>query len=75
MNHLLDHEIDLSAFDARFKNDDTGASAFPPAMLLKIGGSEGLATLFREATRFATFSYGNPTRIWQFFGPPKTACF
>ena len=36
LNHLLDHEIDLSAFDARFKNDDTGASAFPPAMLLKV---------------------------------------
>ena len=36
LNRLLDHEIDLSAFDARFKNDDTGASAFPPAMLLKV---------------------------------------
>jgi hypothetical protein len=36
LNHLLDHEIDLSAFDARFNNDDTGASAFPPAMLLKV---------------------------------------
>ena len=36
LNHLLDHEIDLSAFDARFKNDDTGASAFPPAVLLKV---------------------------------------
>lgn len=36
LNHLLDHEIDLSAFDARFANDDTGASAYPPAMLLKV---------------------------------------
>jgi hypothetical protein len=36
LNHLLDHEIDLSAFDARFNNDDTGATAFPPAMLLKV---------------------------------------
>ena len=36
LNHLLDHEIDLSAFDARFNNDDTGASAYPPAMLLKV---------------------------------------
>jgi len=32
----LDHEIDLSAFDARFNNDECGASAYPPAMLLKI---------------------------------------
>jgi len=35
-NHLLDHEIDLSGFDERFSNDDTGASAYPPAMLLKV---------------------------------------
>ena len=33
LNHLLDREIDLSAFDARFSNDEVGASAYPPAML------------------------------------------
>ncbi len=27
LNHLLDHEIDLSHFDKRFKNDLVGASA------------------------------------------------
>ena len=32
LNHQLDHEIDLSHFDERFKNDLVGASAFPPAM-------------------------------------------
>jgi transposase len=36
LNHLLDHAIDLSAFDARFKNDDTGAPAYPPKLLLKV---------------------------------------
>lgn len=36
LNHLLDHEIDLSRFDARFCNDTTGAAAYPPAMLLKV---------------------------------------
>ena len=36
LNHLLDHEIDLTGFDARFRNDITGATAYPPAMLLKI---------------------------------------
>ena len=36
LDHLLDHEVDLSALDARFKNDATGASAYPPAMLLKV---------------------------------------
>jgi transposase len=36
MNHLIDHELDLSGFDARFCNDATGAAAYPPAMLLKV---------------------------------------
>ena len=36
LNHLLDHELDLTAFDARFNNDATGAPAYPPAMLLKV---------------------------------------
>lgn len=36
LNHLLDHAIDLSYFDARFRNDLTGALAYPPAMLLKV---------------------------------------
>ena len=36
LNHLLDHEIDLSHFDARFRNDATGAPAYPPALLLKV---------------------------------------
>jgi transposase len=36
LNYLFDHEIDVSAFDALFNNDDTGASALPPAMLLKV---------------------------------------
>ena len=36
LNHLLDHEIDLTGFDAKFCNDATGATAYPPTMLLKI---------------------------------------
>jgi transposase len=36
LNHLVDRELDLSRFDARYKNDLTGASAYPPAMLLKV---------------------------------------
>lgn len=36
LHHLLDHEVDLAHFDARFKNDATGAPAYPPAMLLKV---------------------------------------
>ena len=36
LHHLLEHAIDLSAFDARFRNDTTGATAYPPALLLKV---------------------------------------
>jgi transposase len=36
VNHLLDEAIDLSAFDERFRNDETGAPAYPPRMLLKV---------------------------------------
>jgi hypothetical protein len=36
LNHLIDHELDLTGFDSRYKNDLTGAAAYPPAMLLKV---------------------------------------
>ena len=36
LHHLLDHAVDLSHFDARFRNEDTGAPAYPPALLLKV---------------------------------------
>ena len=36
LHHLVEHELDLSHFDARFQNDETGAPAFPPAMLLQV---------------------------------------
>ncbi len=33
---LIDHEMDLSEFDQRFRNDEGGAPAYAPALLLKI---------------------------------------
>ena len=36
IHHLLDREIDLSGLDARYRNDATGAAAYPPATLLKL---------------------------------------
>ncbi len=36
LNYLVDHQLDLSRFDTRYKNDLTGASAYPPGMLLKV---------------------------------------
>jgi hypothetical protein len=35
--HLFEHELDLSALNARFRNDETGASAYDPRVMLKIG--------------------------------------
>jgi transposase len=36
LHHLLEHAIDLAPFDARFRNDATGAPAYPPGMLLRV---------------------------------------
>ena len=34
--YLIEHELDLSVFDARYQNDDNGRPAYDPAILLKI---------------------------------------
>lgn len=36
INRIVDTRLDLSVFNARFRNDVTGAPAFDPAILLKI---------------------------------------
>ena len=36
LNELIDNDIDLSIFDAHYKNDEVGAPAYDPAILLKI---------------------------------------
>jgi len=36
VNYLVDNEIDLSVFESRYQNDETGAPAYDPAVLLKI---------------------------------------
>lgn len=36
LSHLIDHELDLSHFDAHYNNDVRGSTAYPPAMLLKV---------------------------------------
>ena len=65
LNHLLDHEIDLTSFDAKFCNDLTGAAAYPPAMLLKvvlfaysqgIVSSRGIERACREHITFIALS-------------------
>ena len=36
LDYLVDNELDLRAMDARFKNDEVGASAYDPRVMLKI---------------------------------------
>ena len=36
LNYLIDEKLDLSVFEARYTNDENGAPAYDPAILLKI---------------------------------------
>ena len=36
LDYLVDNELDLKAMDAKFKNDEVGASAYDPRVMLKI---------------------------------------
>jgi len=36
LHHIVAHELDLSLFESKYKNDETGAPAYDPAILLKI---------------------------------------
>jgi transposase len=36
LNYLIDNEFDLTPFEQRYHNDETGAPAYDPAILLKI---------------------------------------
>ena len=80
LNHLIDHELDLSHFDSRYRNDHTGAPAYAPSMLLKVvlfaysQGLIGSRPIANACTRDATFMAlsGNQqphfTTIAQFVG-------
>lgn len=55
VHYLVDNELDLSLFNARFANDVTGRPAYDPAILLKIvllaySGQEKGTDLFRGAS-------------------------
>jgi len=36
LSYIVDNELDLSVFESRYKNDETGAPAYDPAIMLKI---------------------------------------
>ena len=47
IDYLVDNEIDLGGFESRYRNDDTGAPAIHPSILLKIvlfGYSRGIVS-------------------------------
>ena len=48
LNYLVDNELDLSVFNSRYNNDETGCPAYDPAILLKI--------IFAAYARGFTFS-------------------
>ena len=65
LNHLIDHDIDLGPFAARYVNDETGAPAYDPAILLKVilyaysrgvTSSRDIAGLCRENIIFMALS-------------------
>lgn len=65
LHHLIDHEIDLAVFEHRYRNDETGAPAYDPAILLKVilyayargvTSSRGIERLCRENVVFMALS-------------------
>ncbi|MBX9629589.1 MAG: hypothetical protein K2X67_03630 [Burkholderiales bacterium] len=54
LNVLVDDDLDLSAFEGSFKNDDKGAPAYHPGVLLKIvlGGIRYCATVTNREERY-----------------------
>jgi hypothetical protein len=36
LSHLIDHELGLRVLDERFRNDQSGAPAYAPSVLLKV---------------------------------------
>ena len=65
VHHLLECEFDLSIFDTRYRNDRSGATAYPPGMLLKVilcayaqgvVSSRGIEWLCREHVTFIALS-------------------
>src|SRR5687768_1537944 len=65
LHRLIDQEIDLSVFDSHYRNDETGAPAYDPSILLKIilfayskgiTSSREIARLCRENVVFMALS-------------------
>lgn len=65
LSYLIDHKFDLSGLEARYENDETGAPAYDPSILLKIilyaysrgiASSRGIARACEENVVFMALS-------------------
>jgi len=53
LSQMVDKHLDLSVFDARYNNDESGATAFHPKILLKVillAYARGMAETLRSLT-------------------------
>lgn len=44
LNEIVEEHLDLSIFDKRYANDETGRLAYDPRILLKVGGTLSMST-------------------------------
>ena len=70
--HLIDHQIDMRIFENHYENDETGAPAYDPAILLKIilfAYSKGINSSRKIKKNAMRISYAIPgirLNIWLF---------
>ena len=53
LDYIVDNVLDLSVFEGRYHNDETGATAYDPAIMLKIilfAYSRGICASIRRVT-------------------------
>lgn len=58
LHYLIDNEIDLSVFDLRYKNDETGAPAYDPAILRKVNTQWLLYCIVHNLTKVHRYGEG-----------------
>ena len=54
LSYLLDHELDLRVLDWRFKNDESGAPAYSPSVVLKFAPGLAAAWIKQRAPVLCT---------------------
>jgi transposase len=83
VNRLVDEELDLTVFATRYRNDDVGAPAYDPAILLKVilaayargvTSSREMARLCRENVLFMALAADSPptSPLLPISSPPST---